>query len=239
VPDELRPQNTAVLTAAVDGAGDLYIADTGNGRVRKVSTSGIISTYAGGGGQVLASPNTIQPTFAILNGPNSLVPDPAANLYFGDAVNSAQGVVYKVSTSGTLSIFAGGPSNFGPPGYGDGGLATTVSLSLPTGLALDAAGNLHIAVAVENGVRKVTPGGMISTVAGSNSGSYSGDDGPVNQEGLSFPYGVAVDSSGNLYISDQRDERIRMVAPNGISRRSPATGFKVSAVMEAPPRMRF
>src|SRR5262249_46047990 len=120
--------------------------------------------------------------------------------------------VRKVDLGGTISTFAGnGVGAFG----GDGGPATGASLFYPRGLAFDSGGNLYIAEQQNHRVRKVTPGGTISTVAGNGTAGFGGDGGPATNASLNHPSGVALDSTGNLYIADNSNERVRKVTPAG------------------------
>jgi uncharacterized protein (TIGR03437 family) len=192
---------------AVDTAGNLYVADSI--RIRKIDIHGTITTIAGGGSLSGPSADGGPATSAslLLNG---VAVDGSGNLYFSDGAFTS--LIRKVSSKGIITTVAGGGL---PPNLGDGGPAKSGSLGAPNGVAVDASGNLFIADTLDNRVRKVTTNGIITTVAGSNSGSYSGDGGPANQAGLNQPNGVAVDSTGNLYITDSGDHVIRMVTPRG------------------------
>ncbi len=196
---------------AVDAAGNLYIADTSNNRVRKVvAASGAISTIAGNGTNNFSGDGG-PATSAQMNSPFGVTQDSSGNLYISDSGNNR---IRKVTTSGIISTFAGnGASGFS----GDGGLAASAQLSGPAGLAVDAAGNLYIADVNNNRIRKVTPAGIISTVAGSSSQGFAGDGGPATSAKLTLPEGVAVDATGNLYIADMFNNRIRMVTGGTIS----------------------
>jgi uncharacterized protein (TIGR03437 family) len=234
-----NPATAASLSApigvAVDSTGNLYIADNQAHRIRKVSTNGIITTYAGGGSLELLPGGQAQATSIEFEGPNGVAVDAAGNVYISDG--DGTGTVFEVSAGGAATVVAGGPDNLPPSflGNGDGGPATKAGLSNPAGIAIDSAGNLYIADTTENRVRKVSTSGVITTFAGSNSGSYSGDGGPATQAGLSFLNshpslaGVAVDQAGNVYISDTNDERIRMVTPGGTISTIAGTGVEGSS----------
>lgn len=192
----------------MDASGFLYVADKGNQRVRKV-VNGIINTvagngktgYAGDGGAALS---------ATLNQPSGLVVDGAGDIYIADFGNN---VIRKVSVSGVITTIAGN----GTPGYsGDGGTALSAQLNGPLGLALDASGNLYIADSRNSVVRIVTPTGTINTFAGNGAIGYSGDGGLAAMAQLATPVGLAVDSSGNVYISDSGVSVVRMVTPAGL-----------------------
>jgi len=189
---------------AIDSAGNLYIADAGNNRVRKVSLAGTISTVAGNGTAGYSGDGG-QAAKAELNGPAGVIVDSAGNLYIADTMNN---VVRMVSPSGTISTVAGGGAAF----IGDGGPATSAQLSTPAGLAVDSGGNLYIADAGFNRVRKVAPGGTITTVAGAGSASYWGDGGPATGAQLNNPGSVSLDAAGNLYIADTGNNRVREVS---------------------------
>ena len=190
---------------ALDGSGNLYIADRVNHRVRKVSPSGTISTVVGNGSAGYSGDGGAA-TSASLNSPYGLAFDGSGNLYIADRLNQ---VIRKVSPSGTISTVAGN----GTAGYsGDGGDATSASLNNPWGVAVDGSGNLYIADLTNNVIRKVSPSGTISTVAGNGTTGYSGDDGPATSASVNQPWGLAVDGSGNLYIGDAVNNRIRKVA---------------------------
>jgi sugar lactone lactonase YvrE len=192
---------------AVDVAGNLYIADFFNSRVRKVATNGTISTVAGGGGSYPGDGGPA--TNAVLGNVTGVAVDVAGNLYIADPDNNR---IRKVAANGTISTVAGN----GTLGYsGDGGPATSAQLWSPDGVAVDVAGNLYIADGNNNRIRKVATNGMISTVAGNGSLGYSGDGGPATSAQMDFPWGLAVDSVGNLYIADGNNNRIRKVATNG------------------------
>src|SRR5439155_1671346 len=197
--------NMSLGGVALDSAGNLYIADLLNERIRKVSPVGTISTYAGNGGYGFWGDGG--PGTAAQLRPRGMALDPAGNLYIADFGN---GRVRKVTPGGTISTYAG----TGTPGFaGDGGPAIDAQLCFPVGVALDSAGNLYIADSNNNRIRKVTPGGTISTYAGTGLQGFSGDGGPAIDAQLWFPVGVALDSAGNLYIADQENQRIRKVTP--------------------------
>ena len=192
---------------AIDAAGNLYIADSNNQRVRKVGTNGIITTVAGGGtgvGTGIAATNTS------LGTPLGLAFDVSGNLYIAE--NSACRI-WMVNTNGIITTLAGN----GNRSYsGDGGSATNAALLAPIGLAFDTRGNLYIADAGNYRIRMVNVNGIINTVAGNGTNAYAGDGGASTNASLSNPAGVALDSSGNLYIADELNNRIRMVTTNGI-----------------------
>ena len=210
------PANDATLFSptgtASDSAGNLYIADTGNCVVREVSAStGNISTFAGIPGICSYGGDGGSATSAYLNDPYKVAVDSLDNVYIADELNC---VVRKVS-GGTISTFAGTP---GTCGYGgDGGAATSAQLYWPTGVAVDNSGNVYIADQHNQVVRNVS-GGIISTFAGNYAlgGGFSGDFGPATSAQLATPIDVAVDRTGNVYIADEVNSRIRKVNPSGI-----------------------
>ena len=193
---------------ALDGSGNVYIADTGDGLVHKVSAAGIISTVAGGGSSYPGDGGPA--TSTQLGGPSGVAVDAGGNLYFADYCDNR---VRKVSAAGIITTVAGN----GSPGYsGDGGPATSAQLNNPNGVAVDASGNLYIADTGNNRIRKVSAAGIITAVAGDGSYGYSGDGGPATSAQLNGPFGAAVDASGNLYIADTGNGRVRRVSTAGI-----------------------
>jgi uncharacterized protein (TIGR03437 family) len=212
--------NSLFAGVAMDAAGNLYISDSGHGRVRKINTSGIISTVAGNGSPGSGGDGG-PATSASLFAPAGIALDTAGNLYIADP---SVGRVRKVDTSGNISTVAG----TGTVGYsGDGGQATSAQILPPIGLAVDAKGNLYIA---ESGagvphVRKVDASGIITTFAGSGSSTgFSGDGGPAINAQLNRLAGLAVDQAGNLYIADAGNYRIRKVDTSGIITTVAGTG---------------
>ncbi|MFC5471306.1 Ig-like domain-containing protein, partial [Cohnella suwonensis] len=178
---------------AVDSSDNLYIADTNNFRIRKVATDGTISTVAGTGVWGNSGDGGLA-TLAKFYSPSGVAVDSSDNLYIAD---SSDNRIRKVATDGTINTVAGNGSN----GYSGEGPATLVKLNNPRGIAVDSIGNLYIADYQSNRIRKVT-GGTISTVAGTGSVAYSGDEGMAISTNMAYPTGVAVDSSDNLYIAD-------------------------------------
>ncbi len=188
----------------VDPAGNLYIADAANNRVRKVTPAGVISTVAGNGHQGFSGDNG-PASAAQLNQPYGLALDAAGNLYIADYGNQR---VRAVGTNGNITTVAGdGQSG----AYADGGPATAALLLGPRDMATDPAGNLYISELDGHRVRKVAPGGIISTVAGIGIAGFGGDGGLATAAQLNQPAGLALDGAGNLYIVDSLNRRIRKV----------------------------
>ncbi len=196
---------------AIDSAGNIYVADTFNSVVRKVTPSGIISTFAGNGVYGFSGDGGAA-TSAKLSSPSAVAVDNSGNVYIAD-MDSV--VIRKVNTSGVISTIAGTPGVNG--NSGDGGAATSARMMPPFGVAVDSSGNVFIATPQSNSVRKVSSSGIMSTYAGNGSAAFSGDNGPAASASLDHPYSVAVDSNGNLYIADQVNRAIRMVAATNAS----------------------
>jgi len=193
---------------AVDSAGNVYIADSHNYRVRKITIStGVISTVAGNGTPGYSGDNG-PATSAELHYPASVSLDSAGNLYIADL---ADAVIRKVA-SGTITTVAGtGPTGFG----GDTGPAINALLDQPNGITLDSSGNLYIADFLNSRIREISTAGVINTEAGISINGSAGDNGPATSAELNGPVGVAVDSSGNVYIAGEDDNRIRKIS-NGV-----------------------
>jgi uncharacterized repeat protein (TIGR01451 family) len=193
---------------ALDAAGNLYIADSGNNRIRKVAAAtGIITTVAGNGTAGYAGDNG-PATSAELNGPAGVAVDSAGNIYIADTSNN---VVRKVAAGTGIITTVAGNQAAGAGYSGNGGPATSAQLGFPYGVAVDGSGNLYIADTWNAVIRRVT-NGTIATVAGSNLFGYSGDGSTAIYAELNYPYGVAVDSFGTLYIADTGNSAIRQVA---------------------------
>jgi uncharacterized protein (TIGR03437 family) len=191
---------------AVDRAGNVYIADRYNSRVRKVDPNGIITTFAGNGAYGQGGDGG-PATAAQLYEPVGLAVDGAGNVYISDYFDK----VRKVSAATGIITTAAGTGRFGFSG--DGGPATEAQLNSPFRIAVDAAGNLYIADSYNDRIRKVTPDGIINTIAGSGTTGFSGDGGSPVSAQLDTPYGVAVDGAGNLLIVDQGNSRVRRIMP--------------------------
>ena len=194
---------------AVDGAGNLFIADTDNHRIRKVDAAGVISTVAGTGS--FGSRGDGGPAVdARLLSPQGVAVDGAGNLFIADTNNNR---IRKVDSAGVISTVAG----TGWTGSrGDGGPAVEARLAFPRDVAVDGAGNLFIADTNNNRIRKVDAAGIISTVAGTGDRGFSGDGGPAVEARLAFPRDVAVDGAGNLFIADTNNHRVRKVDSAGV-----------------------
>src|SRR5829696_5789823 len=180
---------------ALDTAGNLFVSDSGNSRVRKVATNGVITTVAGNG------------TPAV---PGGMAVDAAGNLFVADVDDNR---VRKVAPNGVVTIVAGtGSAGFS----GDGGPATAASLMSPEDVALDAAGNLFVADTGNSRVRRIGTNGVITTVAGNGVAGFSRDGGSATSARLSQPVGVTVDPSGNLFVADTANNRVRKVDSAGV-----------------------
>ena len=202
---------------AVDGSGNLYIADYGNGRVRKVDAAGVITTVAGTGQRGYSGDGgpAASAQLGLLRG---VAVDGSGNLYIADARNHR---VHKVDATGVINTVAGtGERRYG----GDGGPATSAQLGRPQGLAVDSSGNLYIAANYNRRVRRVDAGGVINTVAGTGQWGHSGDGGPATSAQLRSPHGVAVDGLGNLYIADTYSSCVRRVDTAGVITTVAGTG---------------
>ena len=201
---------------AIDAAGNIYIADHDNNRIRKISTTGTISTIAGTGfGGYLASQDGGPATAAWIKWPIGIAVDASGNVFFSDYGNN---IIRKISTSGIITTIGGIPGSI--PSYGgDGGPAISANLGNAWGVAVDAAGNVLVADALNHRVRKInTTTGIISTIAGMGFVGFAGDGGAATAAAcrLNEPTGVAVDGAGNIYIADNANNRVRKINTAGI-----------------------
>ncbi len=197
-------------SVAFDSQGNFYITDNGNGRIRRVSPSGVITTYAGGAGPAGFRGDGGPATQALFNDIGAIATDRSDNLYLIDRSNQR---IRRIDRNGIITTVVGnGQSGFSD----DGGPATQAALNFPTGLALDNAGDLYIADRLNHRIRHVTPDGRIATFAGTGVAGFSGDGGPASAARLFFPYNLAADAAGNVYIADAANSSIRKVNPQGI-----------------------
>jgi uncharacterized repeat protein (TIGR03803 family) len=194
---------------AVDVIGNLFIADCGNNRIRKIGTNGIITTVAGNGTNAYFGDGGAA-TNAELGNPYGVALDTSGDLLIADYENNR---IRKVGTNGIITTVAGNGTN---AYFGDGGAATNAELYYPLGVALDTSGNLFIADRQNNRIRKVGTNGIITTVAGNGTNAYFGDGSAATNAELNDPWGVTVDASGNLFIVDWGNSVIRKVDTNGI-----------------------
>ena len=207
--------------AELDVFGNLYIADTGNNVIRKVDTSGNITTVAGTGfgagigdstGNGGYSGDGGPATKAELNLPVSIALDPSDNLWISDQSNN---IIRKVDTTGTITTVAG---IYNRVGYtGDGGAATQATFNTPAGIARDSAGNIYVTDAGNNVLRILLTNGTIQTVAGNGTAGFAGDGGPALKAELDSLRQVAVGTFGDVYIADSFNNRIRKLTPSAVT----------------------
>ncbi|MEV0262987.1 RICIN domain-containing protein [Streptomyces sp. NPDC050617] len=206
---------------AVDNTGALYISDRNGHRVRKVTTDGKISTVAGTGAQ--GSDGDDGPAVkARLNTPRGIAVDSSGTVYIVDSENHR---IRKVTADGKITTIAGTGAK-GPGG--DGGPATKAQLNTPYGVAVDSAGTVYVADRINHRVRMITTDGKITTAAGTGAKGPGGDGGPATKAQLSYPWGVAVDGAGDLYIADAGNCRVRKVTADGKITTIAGTGAKGS-----------
>lgn len=199
------------MAVATDATGNVYIADNGNHVIRVVNVFGVISNYAGTGMPGYSGDNDVA-TACKLAQPQGLSITTAGDLYIADVGNN---VIRKIDNSTkTITTVAG----TGAPGNsGDGGMATDARLGSPSGIAVDASNNIYIADVLNNRIRKVSATtGIISTYAGTGVPGNSGDGGAATAALMSYPTGVSLDVSGNLYVAEQGNHNVRMISTSGV-----------------------
>lgn len=188
---------------AVDGADNVYVADFGNNRIRKISPQGVVSTVAGTGEPGFADGPGAS---ARLNQPTGVAVDPGGVIYFADRANNR---IRKISPQGVVSTIAG----TGDAGFADGAGATA-QFNSPGGVAVDRTGNIYVADFGNHRIRKISQQGTVSTLAGSGVPGFA--DGPAASAQFNSPAGIALDRAGNLYVADFGNDRIRKISPTGV-----------------------
>ena len=191
------------LGVAIDGSGNAYVADYENNLIRKISQAGVVSTLAGSGAK--GADNGLDTT-ATFNLPEAVAVDAAGNVYVADNGND---LIRKVTPAGQVSTFAGS----GQPGKSDG-TGTSASFNSPFGIAIDAAGNVYVADSGNNLIRKITPDGAVTTIAGS--GSKGANDATGKAASFNTPSGIAIDKLGNIYVADENNNLIRKITQAGV-----------------------
>ena len=207
-----------------DGSGNLYIADVGNQRIRKVDSAGIITTLAGNGAKAYGGDGGPAINASFYNAVRVAV-DPSGNVLVADQSNHR---IRRITPSGTITTFAGNGAGTPANGAfsGDGGPATSASLNNPTALAVDAAGVVYIADQFNQRIRKVAVDGTITTIAGTGTAGFAGDGGPAAAALLNYPGGITVDAAGNLYFNDDINYRTRQISTNGTITTIAGSGVK-------------
>lgn len=192
---------------AVDSAGDIFISDTGNNRVRKVDTNGIITTLAGNG-QAGYSGDRGPSVTASLNFPDSIGVDLNGDIIIGDSNNFR---LRQVGADGTIRTIVGNGSLY----CGSGVPAVTAGIEGPHAVLADRQGDVLFSDDLNNRIREISPGGIITTIAGNGSYWFAGDGGPATQAGIGYPEGLAIDAPGNIYVVDNSNNRIRKIDTSG------------------------
>ena len=193
-------------SVAADAAGNLYVADTGNNIIRKISPTGVVSTFAGSAAAHGATDGLGDQ--ARFWAPFGLAVDRAGNVYVADTANN---LIRKITPIGFVTTLAG---QAGQPGASDGN-GLLAQFRNPWGVAVDARGNVYVAHMSNNTIRKITPAGIVTTLAG-QPGAGGQADGPGAQARFNAPYAVAVDHAGNVFVSDSGNQAIRKITPAGV-----------------------
>jgi sugar lactone lactonase YvrE len=205
-----------------DNLGNLYVAEQGNNAIRKITTAGVVSTYAEDGAAGFVNGAALSAEF---NDPEGMAIDKSGNLYVADAQNN---VIRKITTAGVVSTYAGS----GTSGL-QNGTALSAEFAGPNGLAIDTSGNLYVADFFNNVIREITPAGMVSTYAGNGTKGFI--NGAAGTAEFSIPSGMAIDTASNLYIAEVSNKVIRKITPAGdVS--TYASGFEqpIRVAVDAP-----
>jgi len=188
------------IGVAVDTNGTVYVADYKNGKIRKITSGGVVTTLAGTDGGVISRPTGV-------------AVDANLNVYVADATNLK---IYKITSGGVVTTLAGSTQGF------NDGQGESASFNYPHGIAVDANMNVYVADAANNSIRKVTSEGVVSTLAGSSSPGFSNGTGA--DASFDRPTGVAVDANGNVFVADRGNNLIRKITPEGVVSTLAGTG---------------
>jgi len=187
---------------AVDSFGNIYVADTGSHQIRKISPEGVVSTFAGSGTAGFADGTGRAARF---NKPTEVAVDSFGNIYVADMYNHR---IRKISPEGVVSTLAGSGTSGSENGVGE-----AAQFFYPHGVAVDSFGNIYVADMYNHGIRKISPEGVVSTLAGSTRGFL---DGTGTAARFFYPTSVAVDTLGNIYVADKNNHQIRKISPEGV-----------------------
>lgn len=185
---------------AVDASGNVYVADSGNNAIRKITMPGVVVSTLAGSGLVGAANNTVG-TSASFDNPNGVAVDTVGNVYVADTYNN---LIRKVTSAGAVTTFAGTGA-----GGGTNGSAASATFNFPSGVAVDSSGNVYVADS-NSGLIRLISGGQVTTFAGTLMSSLL--DGPATSVSFSWPVGVAVDTAGNVYVGDRNNHLIRKIS---------------------------
>lgn len=191
---------------ALDAVGNIYVADSGNNTIRKITPTGFVTTLAGQAGTVGSDDGT--GNAARFNYPNSVAVDNSGNVYVADLYNNT---IRKITSNGVVTTLAGLAGEFGKAN----GIGTNALFNVPVSVAVDSSGNVFVSDMFNNAIRKITPDGLVTTFAGGMSYDVGNADGTGSAAQFCHPFGLAIDASDNLYVADVDNNTIRRISPDG------------------------